>query len=304
MTFDPPLSVNVGTSGILTILDPSGNTDFDFAPADGSSPLVDLAPPGLAPDRDLLGAPRPFDGNNDGTLEPDLGAFEFGSSANQAPIADAGFDQPAVECAGPGGASVTLDGSESDDPDMDTLTYTWTGPFPESPVTGIGPQITLSLGGPHTVTLTVEDPSGETDSDTVDITVKDTASPILTLATDSVEVTPTTPGGGAVVDVIAASGAIAEDLCDPSPVISHDWPGGEFPVSETTEVTITATDASGNAVSRMFSVTVVQGPPSDPEPPDDPGPPPDQGPPPDTGPPDGPGPPPDQGPPDDPGPPA
>ena len=87
----------------------------------------------------------------------------------------------------------------------------------------------------------------EMDSDTVDITVVDTASPLLTLANTSVEVSPTTPTG-AVVDVIAASGATATDAVDPNPVISHDAPG-EFPIGEATEVAITATDATGNFVS-------------------------------------------------------
>ena len=176
---------------------------------------------------------------------------------NAAPTTNAGPDQPAVEATGPSGASVTLDGSASADPDpFDTLTYSWTGPFPEGggTVTGVSPVVTLALGGPHTVTLTVTDPWGAAGSDTVAVTVQDTTAPQLTLTTTSTEVDPTTPTG-APVDVLAASGASATDIADPSPVLSHDAPA-EFATGSTTQVTITATDASGNATTKQFTVTV------------------------------------------------
>ena len=152
---------------------------------------------------------------------------------------------------------MTLDGSASTDPNpLDTLSYTWTGPFPEGggAVTGATPVVTLALGGPHALTLTVADPWGEIDSDTVTITVQDTTSPLLTLATMSIDVDPATPTG-APVDVLAVAGAIATDVVDPIPVLAQDGPA-EFPTGTTTQVTITATDASGNATSQLFTVTV------------------------------------------------
>ena len=179
------------------------------------------------------------------------------SVVNQTPSANAGPDQPAVEATGPTGAPVTLDGSLSADPNpLDTLSYTWTGTFPEGggTVTGASPVVTLALGGPHTASLAVADPWGATDSDTVTVTVQDTTSPLLTLATTSIAVDPTTPTG-APVDVLAAAGASATDVVDPSPVLSEDGPA-EFPTGSTTQVTITATDARGNAISQTFTVTV------------------------------------------------
>lgn len=101
---------------------------------------------------------------------------------NQAPEADAGFDET-VECNCPAGTPVTLDGSGSSDPDAgDVLSYSWTGPFAENggTVSGQTPTVTLPLGV-HTITLTVTDPSGAADTDTVEITVEDTTSPTVTL---------------------------------------------------------------------------------------------------------------------------
>jgi hypothetical protein len=96
---------------------------------------------------------------------------------NLTPTANAGADV-AAECAGPQGATVTLDGSGSTDPDGDALTYIWTGTF--GTATGVNATVTLPLGT-HTVTLTVDDGNGGTGTDDVVITVADTTPPVITI---------------------------------------------------------------------------------------------------------------------------
>ena len=90
---------------------------------------------------------------------------------NVVPTADAGPDQTGALISG--GAVVTLDGSGSSDPDGDPLAFTWTGPFSEGggTVTGVSPTVTLATSGVRTITLTVDDGKGGSDTDTVDITV-------------------------------------------------------------------------------------------------------------------------------------
>lgn len=173
---------------------------------------------------------------------------------NQPPAANAGPDQT-VECTSHTGASVTLNGSGSSDPDGDALSFEWrTGAGAVVGATA-GVNVTLPLGS-HTFTLTVNDGKGGTASDSVVVTVQDTTPPVLTLARDSVTVmVPTASATGAVVDVLAASGATATDLCDPNTTITHNAPA-EFPIG-LTSVTFTATDQSGNFTQRQLTVQVV-----------------------------------------------
>ncbi|MDB4285659.1 6-bladed beta-propeller, partial [bacterium] len=103
-----------------------------------------------------------------------------GFAANSPPVADAGPDQT-VECAYSSGSNVTLDGSLSSDPDGDTLTYDWTGAF--GSITGVSPLVTLPYGS-NIVTLTVTDPSAESSTDTVGITVLDTIAPATSTVMD------------------------------------------------------------------------------------------------------------------------
>lgn len=110
----------------------------------------------------------------------------FQEGTNQPPVADAGSDQT-VECADASGAPVTLDGSGSSDPDLDPLTYTWTGPF--GTATGVSPTVTLPLGT-HPITLTVDDGNSETDTDEVVVTVEDTTLPVLSVSTDPITLWP------------------------------------------------------------------------------------------------------------------
>ncbi len=93
--------------------------------------------------------------------------------ANSAPVADAGPDQT-VECSGPSGTEVTLDSPGSTDPDGDSLTFTWTGPFGTLTGQMVYPYLPL---GTHTITISVDDGRGNSDSDTVDVTVMDSMPP-------------------------------------------------------------------------------------------------------------------------------
>lgn len=97
------------------------------------------------------------------------------SCLNNPPIANAGIDQ-VIECAGPSGSSVILDGSGSSDPDGDPLTYagTWNGGSAD----GVNPTVQLPLGT-TVVTLTVSDGKATT-TDAVSITVQDAIPPVTT----------------------------------------------------------------------------------------------------------------------------
>jgi hypothetical protein len=99
---------------------------------------------------------------------------------NQPPIADAGPDQT-VEQMSPQGATVTLNGTGSSDPDNDTLTYywNWTG----GSAMGATPTALFPVGN-TTVTLTVAD-SQYNATDTVNIIVlQDTTAPVVDAGPD------------------------------------------------------------------------------------------------------------------------
>jgi hypothetical protein len=102
--------------------------------------------------------------------------FAIFEPENQPPVANSGLDQT-VWCAyniGQG-TTIDLDGTNSYDPDGDPLTYTWTGPFVESPVNGATPTVTLIPGCPedYVITLVVNDGTEDSNPDDVVVTVQD-----------------------------------------------------------------------------------------------------------------------------------
>jgi len=126
--------------------------------------------------------------------------------ANQDPIADAGADQT-LECEGPDGTSVTLDGSASSDADGDALTYSWTDG--DGAVVGGDAIVTLSQAlGAQTYTLTVDDGNGGTASDDVVIDVVDTTPPVIDLTVET-----TTIWSVNRRMILAVSGISAADIC-------------------------------------------------------------------------------------------
>ena len=135
----------------------------------------------------------------------------YGAPANSPPVADAGPDQ-VVECSGPAGATVRLDGTASHDPDGDPLTYVWTGAFGQA--TGAQPVVVLPLGT-GVVTLVVSDGQASSSPASVTITVRDTLPPSL-----SVAATPALlwPPDGRMQNVSLA--VTASDVCDPQPAVT------------------------------------------------------------------------------------
>jgi len=201
--------------------------------------------------------------------------------SNSPPAADAGPDQ--IVSAGQNCvALVTLDGSGSTDPDGDTLSYQWTGPF--GTASGISPQVSLGLGV-HTVTLTVDDGNGGTDSDTVTIAVVDTTPPTIASASATPnELSPPNHRMQPVVLSLSATDNCGAVTCHIVSVISNeplngtgdgdaapDWLitsslGLELRAERagsgsgrTYSIVIECVDEKGNASSSTIPVTVPQG---------------------------------------------
>jgi hypothetical protein len=187
------------------------------------------------------------DGHADGNIAM-VAITVQGSSTNSAPLANAGPDQT-LEATSTSGATVTLDGTASADPDPgDILSYSWSGPCGSS---GAALAVFTCPLGTSTMTLVVTDSGGLSHSDTVDITVTDTTPPTVALpASLTVEAT---SAAGAVVHFLAGG----TDIADPAPVATcTPASGSTFPLGTTT-VNCFATDASGNtSTSGSFNVTV------------------------------------------------
>lgn len=157
------------------------------------------------------------------TLSPDGMLFAYGSwdgqvvvarnpfPGNRRPTAGAGLDQTVDE-----GGLVTLNGSGSNDPDEDPLTYTWTqlaGPpvdlnlaDPARP-TFIAPQVPPG-GATLTFQLVVNDGSMDSAPDTVDITVSNVNHAPVALAEDQ---PPVAEGSAVMLDGTHSYDPDAED---------------------------------------------------------------------------------------------
>jgi hypothetical protein len=114
---------------------------------------------------------------------------------------------------------------------------------------------TFALG--HTsVSCSAADKQGNTSRASFDVQVRDTTPPALTVPTDI------------TVNTVLANGlkvtysATATDRVDSSPRVSCSPPSGSLFLVQTTTVTCTAADASGNATSKSFHVTVTLVPPA------------------------------------------
>ena len=216
-----------------------------------------------------------------------LDAIVPDEAENLPPTANAGVDKTVSadeHCMG----LVTLDGSASSDPEEEELIYTWTWDGGGDEATGPFPIIELPFGS-HEITLVVSDGEFDSDPDTVMVTVIDSTPPTI----ESVTADPSTlwPANHSMIQVLLSVEAV--DYCDADPeialtAVTSDEPddaqgGGDGHTTNdmqsvalgtedyeiflraerlgdsdgrTYTIIYTATDNSGNFVSRETIVTV------------------------------------------------
>jgi len=138
------------------------------------------------------------------------------------PTADAGADAVA-ECSSPAGATVTLDGSGSNDPDStpgtndDLASFEWIEHFglPAETLHGEGEMLAVTLPiGSHVLTLRVRDHAGNVATDEVVVAVADTTPPVMAVMIAPAELWPPNHW---MVGVTAA--VTASDTCSDAAVV-------------------------------------------------------------------------------------
>ena len=170
-------------------------------------------------------------------------------SANNPPVANAGEDQTS-QCSG----QVTLDGTQSSDPDGDALAYQWS----EGDLV-LGTNATLAVSfsdGTHTVTLTVTDPCGDSAQDTVVVNVgSDTTLPTISCPNNAVG---SNSGNCETIVPDLRPLVVVSDNCTPTAdlVVTQSPAPGTVLGSGQHSITVTVTDAAGNSASCASPITV------------------------------------------------
>ncbi|QIE59018.1 HYR domain-containing protein [Rasiella rasia] len=109
------------------------------------------------------------------------------------------------------------------------------------------------VGTPITVTLTVTNGNGTTDSCTAIVNVVDTLDPVITCPDD---MTVTSSGPYVLPDFVALGDVTVNDNCDDLATIEQDPVAGTLLEQGEYLITFTAADPSGNMVSCFFRLTV------------------------------------------------
>ncbi len=138
----------------------------------------------------VAGAPAILPGKTEAGTESPTTSWVCGVVTATAPTANAGPDQSVYV-----GDQVTFDGSGSTD-NIQVENYTWTFAYDghNQTLTGVNPKFTFAIAGTYTVTLTVKDPTGDSNTDTT----------VIAVTEPSKSATPTT-----MVYIGAAAAAVA-----------------------------------------------------------------------------------------------
>jgi len=173
----------------------------------------------------------------------------YGVIINTAPVACIVDGNQTVECEGYWGATVTLDGSCSTDPDSapgtndDIVYFDW---YEGDTLLASGEIIDCNLPlGEHIIILEVIDKAGAFDANGVTIIVQDTTPPVITLNGSATVVLE------CGVDSYTEEGATATDLCDPDVPVVIGGDTVDPSTCGTYVVTYDATDSWGNEVVQV-----------------------------------------------------
>ena len=158
------------TCGALTLPTDQTSTPAGLDPilADNGGPTLThaLLPGSAAIDAGVAGGPAADQRGSDRDAMPDVGAYEADATPppNQDPVANIVANPTSVGAGDNNQTVVTLNGLGSSDPDGDALTYAWTVPSGTFVMgttnTDSVIQVTFPGSGDYTITLTVDDGRG------------------------------------------------------------------------------------------------------------------------------------------------